>query len=562
MTFNNSQIWRVRFIFIVMVFLFGLLATRLYSLQVKEHSKFERKAINQQWTKIEMPAIRGTIYDCDMRVLSTSKMMKTVYVDTAKVENMDGLCTSLSMILGISHEMLYDRLVSRAGKLAIVKRKISEEEQAAVEALNLDCIYMEEEPKRFLPQGAIGAQITGLVDVDEKGLGGLEFSCDEWLKGTDGWKLLRHDGKGKLCSVGQYYKPPQDGLNVVTTINSLIQERVETHLSEACRKYTPSWAGCVVMDVKTGEVLAMVSYPNFDPNNVNNDTAKGLRLRSVVDGIPPGSTWKAFSYAMALENNILTPDTIYHGSNGVYRYRGRTIRDCHRYGDLTAEYALVKSSNICFAQIGLDMGPELLQKTAYMFGFTQKTGIEFPGEYPGYITSPDKWSYYTTTSVPFGQEMRVSVLQMAAAYSCIANGGTLMKPMLVKRVIDRDGNTVKEFQPQAVRRVISEETANIVKRGLRLVVEDGTAKNCRIKEYEISGKTGTAQMEHQAGGPDHTKYAGWFAGYAPANDPRICVLTVLVEPHGSYYGGTVAAPAVREIIKDALPLMGVAPEDN
>lgn len=560
MAFTNGQLWRVRAIFIGIVVLFCILVTRLYSIQVDRHKNYLRKAVDQQWARVFEKSKRATISDRHGQILSQSRMVKSVYVDTVKVKDPEALSWTMAELLNVSAERIYDRLTSKRGRFVVIKRKITDFERMAVEELGEESVYFEDEPKRIYPQGTTAGQIVGFVDIDDRGISGLEYGCDEILKGELGWKIMRRDGRGKLCALDKYHYPARDGYKVETTIDSIAQKRLEKHLQDACEKWSPKWGAGIVTDALTGEILAMANWPAYDPNDIASSNGDARRLRVVTDGLPPGSTWKPFTYASALENGIITPETTYNCHYGSFRHRARTIKDTGRYGILSAELGIVKSSNICMAQIGLDMGDRLMRQTVLDFGFAQKTGIEFPGEYPGYITPENRWSYFSTTSVSFGQEMRVSVLQMAMAYSSIANGGLLMKPMLIKKIFNNEGKVLREYRPTIVRRVISEKTATLVRRALRNVVLNGTAKKSNIREYAVAGKTGTAQMENHAGGPDHSRYAGWFAGYAPADNPRICVIVVLVEPKGKYYGGTVAAPVVTSVIKDVLPLMKVAPK--
>ncbi|MDP6381058.1 MAG: penicillin-binding protein 2, partial [Phycisphaerae bacterium] len=363
----------------------------------------------------------------------------------------------------------------------------------------------------------------------------------------------------------------RDGRTIVLTIDKAIQSFVEIELKRVIEKYEAKGVIGIVMDPRTGEVLAMANLPAYDPNNYGDYPAEARRNRAITDPYEPGSTFKAFVAAAALAKGVVKMEEQIHCGNGVWRYRSRTINDHHPYGRLSLQDIVVKSSNVGMAKLGVRLGDERLRQAVLDFGFGSKTGILLSGENAGVVQSAQKWSYWTTTSVPFGHEIMVTPLQLVTAFSVFANGGKLLKPRIVRGILDTRGRLVADLagKPEVVSQVMPEPLANAFRDEVLVeVVERGTGRQCKISGYKVFGKTGTAQKLAPPGsaesgnGYSHELYVGSFIAGAPAEAPRLVVLVAVDEPNKSkgYYGGTVAAPAVRAILEQTLAYLGVRPQ--
>jgi cell division protein FtsI (penicillin-binding protein 3) len=363
-----------------------------------------------------------------------------------------------------------------------------------------------------------------------------------------------------MPALAQTVEVVQDGSHIFLTIDETIQYSTEKALDEIVKKYSPESATAVVIDPKTGQLLAMAGRPTFNPNNASTFQTEKLRNRAVVDAFEPGSVFKPIAAAVALERGVITPEDRVFCEFGYMRYHGHTFHDVHPFGEITFAQVMAESSNIGMIKVVSVLEPEALYGCIKDFGFGAVTGIDLPGESKGIVHPPSRWSGLSMGSLPIGQEISVTAVQLAAAYSAIANKGRMMRPYIISRTLDPEGNSGTRNTPRFVRQVIHPETAEMLTKMLEGVVEYGTGTEAGIEGYRIAGKTGTAQKPNlEEGGYYRDKYVAVFAGFVPADDPVACIVVAVDSPQGKHYGGQVAAPAFREIANDILKYREIPP---
>jgi cell division protein FtsI/penicillin-binding protein 2 len=452
-------------------------------------------------------------------------------------------------------------------------QKLSREEIAANGELKLKAIFARDEEVRVYPNQNLAAHVLGYANSEEVqfenrtvselcGRDGIEFKLDAKLKGVRGWRLTEADRRNReLVALRGQDVEPRDGLNVVLTIDTVVQNIVESALAEAMEKHSPVSISGIVVRPRTGEILALATLPNFDPNAPGAASEDARRNRVVTDVAEPGSTFKIVVVSGALNDGTVHLPDIFDCEHGHFYYAGHTLHDHKPYDLLTVEQIITKSSNIGAAKIGIKMGPERLAKYIRDFGFGSRTGIPLPAEVVGIVHPVEKWSKLSLARIPMGQGISVTRLQTVMAMCAIANSGLLMQPMLVNRLEDRDHNVVAQYSPQKVRQVISEATAKMMVTALKTVVSpEGTAPEAALEHYTVAGKTGTANKVEN--GVYVAKYTSSFIGFFPADNPEICISVTMDEPKRGYYGGETAAPVFKQIAERAANYLNIRPEDG
>jgi cell division protein FtsI/penicillin-binding protein 2 len=557
-TSNKSSEHRLTVIQALIVVWMLAIGVKLIWLQVKQHDWLIARAGEQQQASINLSPMRGVIYDRNGDELARSVAVKSLYASPSDISDAGAMADTLSKLLDVDRDDLYKRLTSRRAAVA-VKRKLDDKEVAQIEKLRLPGLRFIDEMKRFYVSGASAAHVLGFVDIDEKGVGGIELSYDKSIRGQGGRLLLDVDALNK--SYDHSVENPIPGANVSLTIDLVIQHHVEKALAAAVRSTGARGGQIVVLRPATGEILAMANYPTFDPNNVSGTTETQRQNRSVEIAFEPGSIFKLVPYAAAIEERLIRPNTLIDCGGGQIRIADRVIHD-HPYGLLTATKALAKSSNVAAIKIGMQLGNERLASYIERFGFGKRTGIELPGESRGLLQPVSDWGPTTIGSIPMGHEIGVTAVQAAAAYGCIANGGEWVKPHIVSRVTSSSGEVLNDHQPER-RQVVSEATAATLKAMLEGVVVHGTGQAAQMGSYSAAGKTGTAQkIDESSGRYSQTRYVSSFAGFAPVENPEVACVVSLDEPRGAHLGGTVAAPVFAQVVADALRILGVQPENN
>jgi cell division protein FtsI (penicillin-binding protein 3) len=536
-------------------------AGQVASIQILRHDQYERLAVRQQTREQVVPAPAGRILDRQFRILATSTTAPSICADPAAIVDKPAAAAALAEATGLDPEVLRRQLIDRGTRRFMwVARKVDQDVAANVAALRLDGVWVAQEPKRLYPAGRLASHVIGFRGLDDKGLEGLERQYDTALSGTPGEETCRVDAHGRrIAGPDSVYRPPVPGASLVTTLDGVVQLILEAELDALVERWDPIGVAGIVMAPSTGEVLAMSSRPTYDLSNLANASAEGRRNRCITGPVEPGSTFKPFIASGVLSRNLAGLDDQFFCHNGLYLTHGRRLRDHDPYGWLTFVQIVSKSSNVGMARLGELMGARALQETIRAFGFGRATGIDLAGEDQGQVTSPQRWSSYTTTSVPMGQEISVTPLQLATAFCAIANGGYLVRPHLIRYLLDAEGRMVEDHrEPKRVRRVLSQEVARtMIDPVLIEVVETGTGKQARLSRWprQVFGKTGTAQKALRGGGGfSHSAFVSSFIGSAPADDPQVVVLIMVDEPRkpGSRYGGTVAAPSVGRVIERTL----------
>ena len=538
-----------------MLFIFVSLIGRLGWIQFVRGEELQRRAYDQ-WTRdLPVEPKRGIIYDRKMRELAVSASAGTVVARPSEIKEPEETARILSELLDMPYDTVFSRITARRSEI-FIKRKIEEEIAFELLSKRLSGIHLTEESKRYYPHRNLASHVLGFGGTDQ-GWNGIELLYDKYLRGIEGRIVSESDAIGRALPYGfQQFIPPVDGLNVVLTIDQVIQHIVESRLEEAVKEHNAEHGAVVIMDPKTGEILAMSVKPDFDPNFYQQYNQESWRNPIISDIYEPGSTFKIITASAAIEEGIVKPTTTFNDP-GYFIVAGRRIR-CWRaggHGHQTFIEVIKNSCNPGFIQIGQWLGRDKFYDYIEAFGFGKKTRIELPGEGSGLIYQRKDVGPVELATISFGQGISATPLQMVTAISAVANGGILYEPRIVKALTDHEGNIVNEFGPKMVRQVISEQTSKELTNYLVQAVDSGTGRNAQIDGYSVAGKTGTSET-YQAG-----KYIASFAGYAPAEDPKIAVMTIIYEPKSySYFGGQLAAPLFREIAVDVLKYLEVKPK--
>jgi len=534
----------------------------MFQLQVLKKEQLYRLAAQQQHVQIPLVPKRGTVYDGNGNELAVSIEVDSVYADARKVADAEKTANALASVLQIDRRELKKRLKNDRS-FGWVQRKISSKEAEQIKTLQLPGIYFLKENRRFYPNSQLAAHLIGFVGLDSKGLEGIEFQYDALLNGKNRVWAAARDALGREIAMGKVPFEKEDHYrNIALTIDKPIQHITEAELDRGVEKWGAKGGMAIAMDPLTGKVLAMASYPTFNPNQFIQSRAKSWRNGAVSDVFEPGSLFKVFLAAAALEEHLVRPSDSFFCENGSYTVYDRTIHDTSKHGYLTFQQIIKFSSNIGASKVGEKMGKERFYRYISAFGFGEKTGIHLPGEGKGILRHPRYWPPVALDTISFGQGISVTGIQLVTALSAIANGGFLMKPYVVEKIMNEKGEVIQSFRPETVRKVVSGETAKKVTMLLKAATEKGgTGEGAVPAGYEVAGKTGTAQkVDSLLGGYSENRYISGFMGFAPVEDPKLALLVVIDEPQGGNYGGVVAAPIFKAIMEKALPCLQVVPK--
>jgi cell division protein FtsI/penicillin-binding protein 2 len=574
---NRNEQARAAIICFALVGVFSLFSVRLIYLQVLQHDVYAELAAEKHVHKQVIYARRGVIRGSRGEPLAENRRIYDVAADGSHIRNPTALAQAIAGQLEMDPVELEAKLKAVVAKTVankraeskVLKKGISEDVFENISKLTkgqrqLAGIYFDLNFERVYPNGSLLAQVIGFLDTGHDPKMGIERSMQDFLKGTNGCRFLEMDQKGhELVQYRGLETPAKDGCDVRLTIDMQLQNIVESELDTVCLQYKPKMAAAVMMRPQTGEILAMASRPTFDCNDPRSSTADQQKNRPIVDMVEPGSTFKIVVTSAAVEEKVATPETKIYCENGAYAYAGRILHDAHPMGMLTLHQVLAHSSNIGAAKLAIQLGKDRFYQYIRRYGFGETTGIPLPGEIPGLVNPPYRWSELDITRVPMGQSVAVTPLQLITAMSAVANGGTLMKPMLISEIDDADERPVVTYSPVQVRRVISTDTSRKIVSALKDVVsKDGTAKDAAVPGFAVAGKTGTAQKIDPRGGYLEGRYVVSFVGFMPADDPKFTLLVVIDDPEmkeGKAFGGTVAAPAFAKIAKRVADYLGLQP---
>lgn len=551
---------RITWLFLIGAVLLSLIIFRLAWIQFVRGDELRQKGIVNRMRDVPVEAKRGSILDRNGNELVTSISADSVYVIPSHVKNPEQVASQLAPILGMDEEKVKG-ILTKKSRFEWIKRKVDFETSQKIKELKLKGIGFAEESKRYYKQEALAPHILGFTGTDNQGLMGMEAAFEDELKGVPGRIVIEHDAAGReIPHALHQYIPPTQGNNLILTLDQTIQHFVERELDKIVATYNPRMAVIIVMDPKSGEILALGNRPTFNPNKWR-EVPQNVwdRNPAVWYNYEPGSTFKIFTASAALEENaVKTTDRFF--DPGFYQVADRKIR-CWKaggHGSLSFEEVVQRSCNPGFIQTGLNLGKEQFYKYIRAYGFGTPTGIGLPGEAKGIIIPEKDATNLNIATMSIGQSIAVTPIQLLTAVNAVANNGVLMKPHLVKTIEDPKGKVIKEFAPEKVRQVISPETAKLTSQLLQNVVFNGTGINAFVDGYPAAGKTGTAQVVADRGGYASGKYVASFTGFAPVNDPKISVLIMIAEPQGGvYYGGLVAAPVFSTLALDILRYMGV-----
>jgi cell division protein FtsI/penicillin-binding protein 2 len=561
---NFVRLGRVRFLAVALSLWASVVVARLAELQLAEGEHYRSRAQRQQERRIEVSPLRGSIFDRAGRPLAVSVEVSSVYAIPDDVKDAKAAARELARLVDTPESVLLDRLTQKRG-FVWVARKVDRNATVALKKAKIPGIHLVPETKRFYPKGSLAAALLGYVGLDDKGLGGLEHSYDEIIRGKPGEVIALTDARRSTYGEGDLRngKPPQEGASLVVSIDSGIQFAAEQALSEAVTEAQARSGVAILLDPADGAVLAMASAPGFDPNDYRRYSAEARRNHAIADAHEPGSTFKIVTGAVALENSVVTLDEAIDTGDGTIRVGNAVIseHDHKQFGALTLAEIFEHSSNVGIIRVGLRLGPQRLWAGASALGVGRSTGIDLPGENSGIFRRPDRWSLLSNATISMGQEVSLTPLQLARVGAAIANGGLLVRPRLVRRIAYPDG-TVKTLEPPPAERVLSEETARTVRDLLVGVVEHGTGKKAAIPGFVVAGKTGTAQKAG-VGGYQPGRYVASFVGFAPSENPRVVGLVLIEEPRGGrYYGGDIAAPVFARVVSQALGILRVSPAEQ
>jgi len=554
-----NLIVRKRIITLFLLFAVGFfgLGFRIFWVQFIQGTELSEKAMQNRMRDVPVESKRGIIYDRNGEELAISISSDSVYAIPAEIiasDQAEVVAKKLADILDKDEAKLLERITAQSS-FEWVERQVEPEQAAAIRKLDLPGIDMTEESRRYYPKGTLASHVLGIAGIDNTGLEGIDYYYNELVGGTAGRIVIEHDAANRpIPEATHKYIAPVDGANIILTIDETIQYITERELDKVYKERQAKGAVAIVMDPSNGEILAMACRPTFDPNNYSDYPDASRRNECIQDAYEPGSTMKITTAAMAIEEKIVDENTRFY-CPGYIKVGKETIGCPNRkaHGSQTFAEIVENSCNVGFVQVGMELGLERYFQYIYKFGFGKPTGIDLPGEAAGILVNKENAKQIDLATMSMGQANAVTPIQLISAVAAVANNGQLMKPHLVKQVMSNEGEIIKEYKPEMVKQVISEESADRLCMILEGEVVNGTGKNAYLEGYRCAGKTGTAQKISPTGGYMTNEYVASFVGFAPANDPRLVCIFVVDAPKGyPYYGGWVAAPAFREIMRDSL----------
>jgi len=539
----------------------AIVAGRLVYIQVVIGPTYAAAAAAQRTSDIVLSPQRGFILDREGEVLAETVEARTVYAVPSAIADKQGTANAIASALGGDPAVYLEKL-SRDTSFVYIARKADVAKAKALEELKIEGLGFIEDSRRVYPSNELACQVLGFVGVDDEGLSGLEMEYDELLAGQAGRLIAERDTQGRPIPGGvTLEEEATDGEDIVLTIDKDIQYQAQIALSEAVQKWGAKAGSVIVMDPKTGEILAMASVPQFNPNDFGSYPAESYRNRPIVDTYEPGSTIKSFTAAAVIDSGLFVPTSMFELAPTI-EVGGRTIHESHDRP--TVNWSLTEivtnSSNVGAVVLGMALGEDDLYAYFSRFGLTEKTGVDYPGEVKGWLPSTDQWSSSSIGTIPFGQGISVTPLQLARALGAIANGGTLVTPHFLAEV-PGDPDAVPEWPTEDG--VITPETAAAMRLVLTDVVNEGTGSAAAVGGYQVAGKTGTAQKARTDGraGYEPGKYVASFSGFIPAEDPQVLIVVTIDEPSNSIYGGTVAAPTFSRIAQFSVEHLKIPPGD-
>lgn len=548
---------RIILLFIFTILMTGVLVGRLVWIQFVKGEELRQKAINSRMRDVPVEARRGIIYDRKGRELAISVNADTVYAVPTEVTNPEQVARILASTLKLDYNRVLARL-TKPSSFEYIKREIEEEESRAIKELGLPGIYLTQESRRFYPKGNLASHVLGIAGIDNQGLEGVEYIYDEELKGKPGSILVEYDARGKMLPQSAHqYLPPRDGNNLILTIDEVIQYVVERELDRAMLQTQAKRGIVMVMDPRTGEILALANRPDYDPNHYERYPDSARRNLAIADSFSPGSTFKPITAVSALEEGVVSASSGFY-CPGAITVPGAVIGCIAAHGSLSFYETIQYSCNVSLVQMGLRLGATKFYQYLKAFNLLDPTGIDLPGEATSIVPPLGEVKPVDLAVMSFGQTLTITPLQLLTAIATIANDGVLMWPHVAREIRSPDGKVVKEFRPVAIRQVVSRESAREMVKAMHKVITGGTGKRAWVEGYNLAGKTGTAQKV-VGGVVSMGIHSGVFVGFGPIEDPRLAMVVFLDEPAGSYFGGVIAAPVFAAVMRDSLRYLGIPP---
>ncbi|WP_297812377.1 penicillin-binding transpeptidase domain-containing protein [uncultured Methylophaga sp.] len=548
---NQVGRWRLELVRILFVLFVAVLCWRLADLQILNPEFLRNEGDARHLRQVPVAAHRGMLLDRQGEPLAISTPVNSVWLNPQDVPANHPKLGQLAEKLDIPLSLIQDRIKANPSReFAYLKRRVTPELAQSVKALEIHGVYLQREYKRYYPAAEVTSHLLGFTNIDDIGQEGLELTYDAVLTGRSGLKRMVRDSRGNFVEGGELIQPAKAGENIQLSIDLRLQHLSYQALKNAVKEHNAKAGTAVVLDIQTGEVLAMVNQPAFNPNNRSRLKASDFRNRAVTDLFEPGSTVKPFTVASAIKSGKYDLESIINTHPGVYRVSGHPIRDFRDYGEIDLATLIQKSSNIAASKIALELDPQAMWQDFARFGLGEATGAYFPGEAMGTMPDPQSWRRLDIATMGFGYGLSTSALQLARAYSVLASGG-ILKPVTF----------VKSNETPKGRRVFSADIMQQVLAMMETVVEPGgTATRAAVANYRVAGKTGTAKKATSGGYADK-RYQSVFAGIIPASAPRLAMVVMVDEPRGEeYYGGAVAAPVFSEVMTGAMRLLNIAPD--
>ncbi len=543
---DKSNKIRLHILWFFMCFFWIALIWQFFNIQVLQHSHYSEKAKKQYYQEENIPASRGVIFDRNHEKMAVDLQFFSFGANPRYIKHPKAISTSFSNYFAHNNNYYLSRLRSKKS-FVWLEKKVGMEKAENITRINDPGLVVVKSFRRYYPHGTIAGQLVGFTNTENEGLSGIEMGFDPLLKGLDGRIILFADGKrNEITDIRYPMIEPVGGANIVLTIDLIYQTILDEELSACADNYSAKSAVAVLMQPHSGEILAMSSYPLFNPNDTGNKKFDTQKIKAITNTYEPGSIFKIVSAAAILEEKAMSPDDTVYCENGRYKLHRRTITDHEPYGKLSFREVIEHSSNIGTAKIIHKISTGKFYQHIRNFGFGCETGVQIPGEVNGFLANPSKWSKQSQASISYGYEIGVTPLQIASAYCAVANGGTLYQPIIIKEIVDNRGNVISKSKPQKIRKVLSGSTSKILLSFLQGTVENGTGKTAAVSGLNIGGKTGTARRLDE-NGKYTRKYLSSFTGVWPIENPEFVCVVMIVEPIGAYYGSAVAAPVVKNI---------------
>jgi len=543
---SKNQRNRTLLLFFFLELCFAALICRLFYIQCIRADEYRAMAEEQYIKEICVGAKRGNIFDRSLQPLAINLNVPSLYADPTLLTDRKAAANALAPILNMSSKEILRKLNAKKTRFVWLKRQLSDQIADKIKSLKIKGLDFREEGKRFYPKGKLGAHIVGFVGLDNIGLDGIEKAYNSYMRGDLQEFMIQSDKKGHdLLPQGVGYDENARGYNVVLTIDEVIQYVAEKELRIACEKWKARGGSVIIMNPKTGAILALANYPTYDLNKAKSIGDSYKRNRAIRDLYEPGSSFKIVTAAAALNEHLVTPEEQIDCEDGVFKFDNYTIHDLGKHGRITFSEVIAQSSNIGIIKVASRLGDKRLYDYIQAFGLTEKTGVDL-SERGGFVRPLEEWTKRSMVAIPFGHEIAITPLQALCSTNVIANDGIMMKPFIVQAIMD-DQETLIEFSPKESKTPISKETSQIMKKILTRAVESGTGVNARVYDCKVAGKTGTAQKATGEGGYLPDKYVSSFTGFLWEGNITISMIVVIDEPQGTHTGGAVACPVFSRI---------------